>query len=240
MLSRYFSITGLILFDVPPFELIVCLGVCRLTISSKALRIRPNQSDLGIKCFSLTSHCFPERSFDAKSCFDWFLLKAALLHWGASLNYATCVFGNLRVVLWSRVLADQFLLLNQLIDPCAAANSWSTCVHASSPVCVCFLPPSSYGDWWDERLHKRWRQARVFTYASAFADSVERCVIQLGYLRIWVHRPGLRSVLVFKSSWIANLAIDPFAWIAMSKQVDPKTTRAIHVHAVMSDALSKQ
>ncbi len=34
--------------------------------------------------------------------------------------------------------------------------------------------------------------------------------------------------------------MDPFAGSAMSKQVDPKIMRAIHVHTVMSDALSKQ
>ena len=80
MLSRYVSITGLILFEVPPFEGIICRGACRLTISSNASRLRSNQSDLGIKCFGLVSHRFAERPFDAKSCFDWFLLKAALLH----------------------------------------------------------------------------------------------------------------------------------------------------------------
>ena len=79
MLSRYVSITGLILFGVPPFERITCLSACRLTISSKASRLRPNQSDLGIKCFGLASHRFAESPFDAKSCFDWFRLKAALL-----------------------------------------------------------------------------------------------------------------------------------------------------------------
>ena len=80
MLSRYVSITGLILFEVLPFERMICLGACRLTISSKSSRLRPNQSDLGIKCFGLTSHCFEERPCDPKSCFEWFLLKAALLH----------------------------------------------------------------------------------------------------------------------------------------------------------------
>ena len=80
MLSRYVSITGLIFFEVLPFERIICLGACRLTISSKASRLRPNQSDLGIKCFGLISHCFAEMPFDAESCFDWFLLKAPLLH----------------------------------------------------------------------------------------------------------------------------------------------------------------
>ena len=80
MLSRYVSITGLILFEFLPFERMICLGACRLTISSKSSRLRPNQSDLGIKCFGLASHRFEESPFDAKSCFDWFLLKAALLH----------------------------------------------------------------------------------------------------------------------------------------------------------------
>ena len=177
-----------------------------------------------------------------------------LMHWAVWLFLAEADFAALKsvsrfcrmcflsfvFVLLSRVLVDEFLRLSQLIDPCAGTNSWSDCINSSFTVFVCFLSASAHGDRWDERLYKGWGKTRIFAYASAPADSVERCLIPLGYFRIWIHRRGMKSVLIFESSWIANLAIDPFAWIAMSKQVDPKMMRVIHVHAVISEALSKQ
>ena len=171
----------------------------------------------------------------------WLVLAEA--HFAALKSvsqFCRMCFLSFGFVLLSRVLSDEFLRLSQLIDPCAGTNSWSHCINSSSTIFVCVLSASAHGDRWDERLYQGWGEARIFAYASASSDSVERCLIQLGYFRIWIHFPGLRSVLIFKSSWIANLAIDPFAWIATSKQVDPKMMRAIHVHAVMSEALSKQ
>ena len=83
------------------------------------------------------------------------------------------------IVLLSWVLVDEFLRLSQLIDPCAGTNSWSDCINSSSTVLVCFLSTGAHGYRWDERLYKGWGETRIFAYASASADPVERCLIPL-------------------------------------------------------------